>query len=488
MAARELLPLGAGHVVAFIGTVGLLLGVVDALVGYQQTADTVQAVYVSVASLGLLAGGVWLSFRDRRDAADRRILAWTLAGGGFLFVLAGLGVWTRTHSVAARNPTQMIVQLVVFGCLGGFVTGYFQDRAYQQRERANVHLEQFRTLVEQAPLPLVAVTTDGRVEMWNAAAEELFGYSADDVIGGPSPLVPPDRAGEFERHLDDISDGSVLDGVRTKRRRRDGTLLDVELWAKPIPDSRDGDTLALGVFRDLTDEAILEEQRTVMQRIFRHNLRNDLSIIDGYAARIAERGDGALVEYAETIDRAANRLSSLSERVNGLELESTIRARNVVAFVESAATTVREAHPEATVVVEAPAEAWVQTVPAIGDAFEEAIENGIVHAAAASPTVTVRVTRADGFVEVAVGDEGPGIPDAEWAPIVERTEEPLAHASGLGLWMMHWAAARSGGTLTKRDRPEGGTTVVFSLPRTLSQMPARAERDSESTGADDGET
>jgi len=460
----------------------------DAFVGYQVTADTVQAVYVSLASLGLLSGGVWLTFQDRRDTDDRRILAWTLAGGGFLFVLGGLGVWSTLRSVAALNPAQMVFRLVVFGCLGGFVTGYFQDRAYQQRERANVHLEQFRTLFDQAPLPLVAVTTDGRVEMWNAAAEELFGYPADDVIGGSAPIVPPDRAGEFERHLDEIGDGGALDGVRTKRQRRDGTLLDVELWAKRIPDSRTGETLALGVFRDLTDDAILEEQRTVMQRIFRHNLRNDLSIIDGYAARIAEAGDEEVRDYTARISRAANRLSSLSERVNSLELESTVRTRNVAAFVESAAETVREAHPEATVVVESPAEAWVQTVPAIGDAFEEAIENGIVHAEASSPAVTVRVTRADGFVEVAVGDEGPGIPAAEWAPIVERTEEPLAHASGLGLWMMHWAAARSGGTLTKRDRPGGGTTVVFSLPRTLSQMPARAERDAESTGADDGET
>lgn len=448
--------------VAFLG-----VSVLDVVAHVGIFVDELQWLYVGTASVALVGCGLVLRRHDARISSQWGVFAWTLAGGGFLLVLALFSIWdgVRTASVSL-SPVTIIFRLVVFGCLGGFVSGYFQQRARQERTHSESHLEQFEILFEETPLPLVVLSLDGRVEMWNAAAAALFGFSAQEVTGRQTPVIPSSHESEFETHLAEMQSGGSLEGVRTKRRRRDGTLLDVEVWATSIPNPHGSCSQILVVYRDLTNEAILEEQREVMQRIFRHNVRNELTIIRGYTREIADCDAAIPNDYTGKIASATDRLRSLSERMSTLELESTVRSQNVVEMLHRAASTVREAHPSVELSVDAPEQAWSQTVPAMENALVEAMENGIVHAD--DERVSAAVAVYGDVVEMRIRDYGPGIPDSEWEPIAARTENQLQHTSGLGLWLMHWAAARSGGTLTRRRVEPRGTEVTFRLPKTLS--------------------
>lgn len=230
-----------------------------------------------------------------------------------------------------------------------------------------------------------------------------------------------------------------------------------------------GVELVLAVFRDLTASEIADEQRSVLQRLFRHNLRNDLTVVRGNAADIAAERSTSPTEAAGRIVSAADRLIQLAEHVGRLDADGTVHSFDVTVVVESAVTEARERYPDATITLDAPAEARAQTVSGIEAAFVEALENAVVHTDDPSPEVAVSVEESDDVVEVQFADSGPGIPATEWEPVAGQRERPLRHASGLGLWMMHWAASRSGGTLTKADRSPRGTELTFALPQTAER-------------------
>ncbi|MFB6108434.1 MAG: PAS domain S-box protein [Haloplanus sp.] len=464
-------PTGWGVLLVAVGLGLFVVAIAQNLVSDAAAFDVLQSGYVGAAAVGVAAIGGWTVRAEWSPEAQRSVLGWTLLGGGFLLVLALLALLDleSTNAIERMDADFFVLHFTTFGCLGGSVVGVYYARARRSARRATAERERFETVVQRTPLPTMVTDMDGVVDVWNDAAEATFGYDADDVKGRPAPLVPPEKRGEAAECLDRLASGETVEGLRTKRRRSDGTLLDVELWATPVPDPRTDETYAVVVFRDLTHLELLEQRRAVLERVLRHNLRNELTVVRGYAERLANDDREDVAREAETIRSAADRLVSLSEHVAHLQrLDERVTSRDVGACTEAVVTRLRREYPDATITVEAPSETWVQAVPLLFDAVAEAVENAIVHADDADPTVEVCVT-ADGeeYVRVSIADRGPGIPDAEWRPIQNRTEEPLEHESGLGLWVMHWAATRSGGRLSKTDRDPTGTVVTFTLPKTL---------------------
>jgi signal transduction histidine kinase len=76
----------------------------------------------------------------------------------------------------------------------------------------------------------------------------------------------------------------------------------------------------------------------------------------------------------------------------------------------------------------------------------------------------VRCERGESGIRIAVVDDGPGIPDDERSVIETGEEDPLEHASSLGLWGSNWAVQAMGGSLSFDESDLGGTAVVVALP------------------------
>jgi signal transduction histidine kinase len=96
-------------------------------------------------------------------------------------------------------------------------------------------------------------------------------------------------------------------------------------------------------------------------------------------------------------------------------------------------------------------------------AVDELVENAIEHGGAEVSAVRVTLARNGDGAVIRVVDDGPGIPDAELQPILDRTETPLEHGSGVGLWLVNWVVERFGGSLSF-DRDDGETIVEIHLP------------------------
>ena len=136
------------------------------------------------------------------------------------------------------------VDIVVFTALL-YASGRSIDRMMAERlaaERAleaarHAHLDlyyTFETVIDAAPLPVIALDRDGKVTVWNQAAEKFFGWAGIEALGRANPLVADCRGDEFQTILGVLSQGHAVQGIETVFATRDGEEKTVLLRASPI--------------------------------------------------------------------------------------------------------------------------------------------------------------------------------------------------------------------------------------------------------------
>ncbi|HUF02189.1 MAG TPA: PAS domain S-box protein [Gaiellaceae bacterium] len=129
--------------------------------------------------------------------------------------------------------------------------------------------ERLRAVIESAPVAIVEIDLEDRVLQWNPAATRIFGWSAEEVVGRPLPIIPPERAHEFRNLLRGTHTERSVTGFETARLRRDGTLVDVEISNAPIRNATGEIVGVMAVFSDVTERR-LRAQEAVRQRDFLH--------------------------------------------------------------------------------------------------------------------------------------------------------------------------------------------------------------------------
>ena len=112
------------------------------------------------------------------------------------------------------------------------------------------------TSVYASPVPIVALDTVGRVTIWNAAAEQVFGWNKREVIGKPNPIAQGHKAEETGMLYEQLLAGKTLTGVEVGRQRKDGSPVTISLSASPIW-AENGEVK--GIIKFLTD--ITEQKR-----------------------------------------------------------------------------------------------------------------------------------------------------------------------------------------------------------------------------------
>jgi len=140
----------------------------------------------------------------------------------------------------------------------------FRSLAAEQSLRANE--ARLSALVCHAPVGIIEVDNDDRVTLWNPAAESIFGWAADEVIGGPVPFVPEDRREEAEALRQRDLGGETMVGLNLTRHRKDGTLIDILLSSAPLYAADGSHQGSLVVILDVTEQnralAALRQERS----------------------------------------------------------------------------------------------------------------------------------------------------------------------------------------------------------------------------------
>lgn len=311
-------------------------------------------------------------------------------------------------------------------------------------------------LVERLDDGVVVVGPDGRIRDFNPTAARVLG---DVSVDQPADEVLPS---------DVVADGGELvvemDGEKRRFRTR----------ATELTDERNREIGRIVYLNDITELIEREQRISVLNRILRHNVRNELNVAIGHLSMIEDRTSGVEREHVRTAEESIDRVVELAERAR--HVEQTLRTGET-AVVVSAATVAdrvvadaRERHPDAVIDYEltdgADADAAVRVVD--GDLFElalaELVDNGVVHNHREMPRVTVRVDPTGERVRVTIADNGPGIPEQETDVLDSRIETQVEHGSGLGLWLVMWTASLSAGDLSFSENEPHGSVVTLSLP------------------------
>ncbi|QKY21172.1 HAMP domain-containing histidine kinase [Halolamina sp. CBA1230] len=230
----------------------------------------------------------------------------------------------------------------------------------------------------------------------------------------------------------------------------------------------------IGVYdaRRVRAEELAAERRklAVLNRVLRHNLRNEATVMLGHAEQIAATADDeSVVDSAETLRKHVEIVGELAEEADTVmsvydRHGSGLEDRSVRDDAQRAVESVAAEHPEADLSVDVPEGLAARSDPALPDAIEELVENGVVHGAD-EPAVEVTAVREDDWVAIEVRDDGPGIPEEEYQVVTGDTEiTQLTHGSGLGLWVAQAVVDAAGGRLDFGVPDEGGTVVTLRLP------------------------
>ena len=166
--------------------------------------------------------------------------------------------------------------------------------------------ETLRALIQASPLGIIAHDGDAQVQMWNPAAERIFGWSEQEVLGRPYPLVPEEKLDEFRMNLEGTLRGEALTGQETFRQRKDGARVDVGIWTGPLSDGG-----AMVVIADITErkrsEEALRESEEKFRKIF-DNSNDAIILIDPKRDKILDVNSKA----CDMLGFSPQELSSLS--------------------------------------------------------------------------------------------------------------------------------------------------------------------------------
>jgi PAS domain S-box-containing protein len=346
-------------------------------------------------------------------------------------------------------------------------------------------------IVDSSEDAIVSKDLNGVVQTWNRAAERMFGYTADEIVGRPIRLIiPADRQSEEDRVLATIRAGNSVEHFETVRQRKDGTLIEISLSVSPVR-ARDGTVIgASKIARDVSEQRRLTRRAEEAGRakdeflaMLSHELRTPLNAVLGYTrmlrdGRYTEERRGEVVEIIERNARVLSQLVSdvldVSTIVTG-RVRMTLEPCNVATPLRAAVDIVRPSADAKGValrltVPDKPAMASCDA-DRMQQVFWNVLSNGVKFTPRGGVVHATLAVHAD-TVSVVVTDTGIGIRPESLPFLFQRFwQADQVHAQsvggmGLGLALARHFVELHGGSISAASEGEGhGSTFTVTLPR-----------------------
>lgn len=383
------------------------------------------------------------------------------------------------------------------------------DRKEAEAARSHIH-QTLEALIQACPLAITVLDCDdGTVKMWNPAAERIFGWNESEAVGQFVPCVPADKREEFTANLKRIRAGKAIAGMETYRQRKDGSSIDISLWATPVRDSN-GNINCMSIVADISDRKQVEAGRAQLlereqaaraeaEAISRrkdefldslsHELRTPLNVIQGWAQilRAHPNNQDKLASGLEAIERQSKVQIQLVEDL--LDVSRIIQGKLVlkpgwfymVRTIEAANNSVRLAADAKSVTVSLELDPAVSLMWGDAQRLQQVVWNLLTNAVKFTPSggnvqvrlsaVAVSDSSSPNYVQITVSDTGKGIP-AEFLPYVfDRFRQADASKTradsglGLGLAIVEHLVQLHGGTVTAESPgKDKGATFTVTLP------------------------
>ena len=132
----------------------------------------------------------------------------------------------------------------------------------RSREEADKNLTYLNSIIDVSPIAILNLDREGKVlNIWNIAAEGIFGWKKEEVLGKKLPIIPADKSAEFEEFFGSLLNGHSINGVEFLRRRKDGSPVNVRIYAAPVTGSDGRVESILSYIVDITLEKNFAETK-----------------------------------------------------------------------------------------------------------------------------------------------------------------------------------------------------------------------------------
>lgn len=350
------------------------------------------------------------------------------------------------------------------------------ERKWEEEERSRLG-----AVVASSDDAIVSKTLDGIITSWNAAAERMFGYKAEEAIGKPITLIIPPELHHTEKEIiQKLRQGTYIHHYETTRLRKDGRLVAVSVSISPVKDSSGKIIGASKIARDVTERKELEERKDEFISMASHELKTPVTSIKGFTQvlqrRLKQRGDEDGVVFTKHMDAQLNKLTLLINdlldlsRIQKGQLEYREELFDLGAVAEEISGNVQETTETHQLLVEN--QGGVQVFgdqDRIGQVLINFLTNAIKYSSQAE-TVIVRVYSTDNEAVVSVQDFGVGIAEAEHQKIFERFYQApgpggkMYPGLGIGLHISREIIKRHHGRIGVTSEQNTGSTFWFALP------------------------
>lgn len=390
----------------------------------------------------------------------------------------GTVIWVRDTARVIRDDQGNVL----------YYEGILQDITEERRatEALRTTNDALATLISSSPIPIITLDRDGVVTEWNPAADQTFGWTADEVIGRPYPLVPPYEVERFTSFFQEILSGQSFTDADARRRHKDGRILDVSSSGAPLRDASGAIIGALLILVDITDRRKAEEElrqslqllraaddhrRGLMARLAtaqeeeRRRIAADIhddsiQVMTAAGMRLAtlrrradEEQANAIATVEETVRHSIARLRHLMFELRPPALDRDGLAAALKLYVEPAGDV--EHGPALSITDRFSTQPPLESRTVLYRIAQEALMNIRKHARATR--VEINLAERDGGHAVTIRDNGAG-----FAP--DRKPSP----THLGLTAMRERAQMAGGTLHVSSEEGVGTTVEAWIPAVAS--------------------
>ena len=350
-------------------------------------------------------------------------------------------------------------------------------------------------IVDWSQDAIIAKTLDGIITHWNKGAEQMYGYSAQEIIGRPiTTLCPKDRVDEIPGILEKIRRGERVEYFESVRLTKDGKRLNVSVSISPILDAEGRAVGASAIARNITAQKKTEEllrQSQKMEAVGRlaggvaHDFNNLLGIVTACTELLRPHAAAHSLEYINNISEAAKRGAALTRQLLAFSRRQQVQAQ-VLDLNERLKEVTKLLHPLMGDDVE------IVLSPRTGSAIVEVdpgqLDQVVVNLAVNSRDAMPRGGRliletgvfdfdeafarehppmtAGRYVMLAISDNGTGMSEAVRSRIFEPffTTKEMGKGTGLGLATVYGIVKQSGGHIWVYSEPDRGTTFKVYLP------------------------